>query len=74
VSALVFGTPEAAEHAAPYLEPCPFCGSGDVAVQRGLLPGDGAYFVKCDDCEARGPCWPTKSGAVREWNKRAVQA
>ena len=70
---IVFGSPEAAAYIAPHLEPCPFCGSGEVLIKQGASPGDGAFFAECQDCEACGPWHMTKAMAANEWNKREAQ-
>lgn len=58
------------------LEPCPFCGSHNLAVIEGEAAGDhgsyGTHNVICESCNAMGP--DTRLGedeARHKWNDRA---
>ena len=50
------------------LEPCPFCESENVAVQRQSDSFD--YRVMCFDCTGTGPVGYLKEQAIQEWNRR----
>jgi Lar family restriction alleviation protein len=67
----VDGEVSASDHAVVLL-PCPFCGSGDVFVERS--PDGSADWVECDTCLAHGPIpkglLPTDEEVARQWNAR----
>lgn len=48
------------------LKPCPFCNGSDL-IKRDL---DGAYYITCLDCEARGPDAKMTEDAEWKWNQR----
>lgn len=57
--------------------PCPFCDTSRVSVAGGkTLSGAMSLFVKCVDCEARGPFViiddhdRAAAAAIDEWNRR----
>ena len=51
------------------LEPCPFCGGGDIHVYT-TTTASRAYAV-CDMCDAEGPlAWSGSAEAIRLWNTR----
>jgi len=47
------------------LKPCPFCGSATAAVK---MPEEYTYYIKCRQCEARGPETGMKAAAIKCWN------
>ena len=59
--------------AAPSMKPCPFCGSGEVALDE---ISDDLWAVCCQDCGAIGPGVEDKDGrdighpAIMLWNRR----
>ena len=66
MSALVFGSPEAAVFAEPRLEPCPFCQGRKLSIymQRRLRA------VQCSNCGAVGPTGHSRQEAVTLWNEQ----
>ena len=65
---IVFGTPQANALAQPYLEPCPFCGSG--ALIERISSGVLGHWVECDKCGAHGPARRNTEQARTHWNER----
>lgn len=49
------------------IDPCPFCGSKDVAPHKGEY---GAQYVECMTCQAFGPSADTRPKAIAAWNCR----
>lgn len=60
------------------LEPCPFCGSGDVQLSDWLDTAkmDGTpirlIYVECVSCESNGPHVLSPPRAIARWNTRTV--
>ena len=55
----------------PPLAPCPFCGSTDVELSRGILVGtrdNGFRQGRCLTCNGIGP-WRPAAEAVAMWNR-----
>lgn len=64
------------------LRPCPFCGSTCVVVSLDYVKGVGAadrvgeteiYYVKCENCDARGPVDDTTELAISAWNNQSSE-
>lgn len=47
-------------------EPCLFCKVDDTSIAGG--PGGAYYFVKCNNCAAKGPTHSDAAEAVNLWN------
>jgi len=48
------------------LKPCPFCGS-----ERTVEKLDGmVFYIRCQDCGAKGPAKTLKPKAIEAWNRR----
>lgn len=55
------------------IEKCPFCGGlGEVVEPKRstVFPSDPWWRVQCRECFARGSASDSKSGAIRNWNRR----
>lgn len=50
------------------LLPCPFCEQDDVGLTFGHT--DNADWIMCANCDAEGPCKPSKAEAIAAWNTR----
>ncbi len=58
----------------PPLAPCPFCGSQDVVLTRGMtgtLRDNGHRYALCRACHGGGP-WRPVAEAAAAWNRSAV--
>ncbi|MEM8058616.1 Lar family restriction alleviation protein [Morganella morganii subsp. sibonii] len=51
------------------LQPCPFCGNGDIELNSTGWDGEYLYTVRCDCCGSSQP-EDTLETAVRVWNQR----
>ncbi len=51
------------------IAPCPFCGAMPEVDDEGRYYG--LYYVRCLNCDARGPLGDDADEAIRLWNKRA---
>jgi len=55
----------------PELEPCPFAERNTIGNNLGIIAvTQRDWFVKCRDCDARGPRKSTRLEAIRAWNQR----
>jgi Lar family restriction alleviation protein len=54
------------------LAPCPFCGSGDVLLARGILGSARSMhrMARCRTCDSIGPRL-VEADAIAAWNRRA---
>lgn len=53
------------------VQPCPFCGSPAVLVNRERLAPPNGAFVECNSCGASQNIVETAAEAVARWNRRA---
>lgn len=51
-------------------EPCPFCGSTDVAAFR--IQPTAMWAVCCTNCDAAGPRDARRQDAEANWNRRPI--
>lgn len=50
----------------PKPDPCPFC-SGKLVVSD---HNKGEWFLRCQQCRARGPVTPVRESSIQAWNNR----
>ena len=54
------------------LKPCPWCHyHKDLRVERNEYSFSNWYYVRCTNCDARGPEDTTEKEAIDAWNKRS---
>lgn len=58
------------------LEPCPFCG-GKAWAYSGTtyhFESGWGWICACKSCDAQGQIGETKAAAIRNWNRRIIEA